>query len=304
MLSIIRREHVVVCGAVVGLAIAIVGAMESARSGDDSVARVNGVPIPHGSLDLAVVRFGATSREERAAALRFLVDEELLIQRAEKVGLIEHDRTIKKAMIRAVIDRVNDTARKLGRDSNEFAVFWEQQGRRFLRDSSEEQARELAEREFRIRFPDTVLRNLLANLRTRADIDVPDAAGAHREIAVRVNGVDIPVDLVGRFLDALMEPRRERPSQRDLKYALDRVVDEELLFQYALETGVHRSERDVRTVISKIMLDTIAMESVARPATGAAVVPVEAQVARLRANARIEWPDWMADLRPDEDSPT
>ena len=103
-----------VAGALVGLSLALWGAVGGRlpRFASDVLVRVSGVPIRRSDVDAALARLGrdaAADPAARSAALEGLVDEALLAQRAQETGLTESDGTVRKAMIRAVID--TETAR-------------------------------------------------------------------------------------------------------------------------------------------------------------------------------------------------
>ena len=94
-----------------GLLLALAGAVVPTRSTatalpSDVVARVNGANVSADVLAYALARLdGATAEpERRAKALTFLIDEDLLVQRAVEMGLVASDRTVRKAIVMAMID--------------------------------------------------------------------------------------------------------------------------------------------------------------------------------------------------------
>ncbi len=101
-------KHGLLQGAVAGcgLALALAGAVtvrgSDAAVGGDVVARVNGVPIPRSAVERARERVGPGASDDVLAAQ--LVDEELLMQRAVEIGLVDVDRDVRKALVRAAID--------------------------------------------------------------------------------------------------------------------------------------------------------------------------------------------------------
>ena len=122
------RAHLLGLGAALGLGLAAAGAfaVPSAGLSDHVVARVNGTGISHRQLDLAVKRTRvnrfdaegrrvsslaptaepqATTQAQRRQALELLIDQELLIQRGVSLGLVASDRTVRKALAMAMIDR-------------------------------------------------------------------------------------------------------------------------------------------------------------------------------------------------------
>jgi len=77
----------------------------------DTVAFVNRRPISQEAFRTAAGRLagesvGALQGPERDALLDFLIDEELLVQRAVELGLVRSDRSIRSALVMAVIDHV------------------------------------------------------------------------------------------------------------------------------------------------------------------------------------------------------
>jgi len=91
-----------------GLSLALTGALAprapaSVRA-SEAVAFVNDVPIPRATLAAALARSGATAETARRALIANLVNEELLVQRAVEIGLLDSDRNVRKALGRAAID--------------------------------------------------------------------------------------------------------------------------------------------------------------------------------------------------------
>lgn len=105
-------RRLLAAGAIAGLALAFSGALDGAgpllllfRPG--VLARVEGTPIRESDLEAALERLGAGASLApalRAETLERLVDEELLVQRAEALGLFESDREVRKRLVRAAID--------------------------------------------------------------------------------------------------------------------------------------------------------------------------------------------------------
>jgi parvulin-like peptidyl-prolyl isomerase len=100
--------------AAAGLAVALAGALSPRVRLDrgDAAAVVNDVAIPRAALERAAARLGVSPDDAAArdAVLARLVDEELLVQRAGEIGLVDSDREIRKALVRAAIDRTVDAA--------------------------------------------------------------------------------------------------------------------------------------------------------------------------------------------------
>ena len=99
--------------AVMGLMLALAGARLEPAAGvsGDTLVRVNDRPITHTQLNLAAQRLAASGARqltgaERESLIRLLIDEELLLQRAESLGVLQADPGVRKAIVRATIDGV------------------------------------------------------------------------------------------------------------------------------------------------------------------------------------------------------
>jgi parvulin-like peptidyl-prolyl isomerase len=98
---------------------------------DGVAAIVNGERILDAQVEEALQRrAGVASNEPRAAdserMLQQLVDEELLLQRAAEVGLLESDRNVTKALARAAMDAAVDEARGDPPSEEEVRAFFEE----------------------------------------------------------------------------------------------------------------------------------------------------------------------------------
>lgn len=112
---------VLAVGAALGLLLSLAGAVVPARPSSVSLptgaaARVNDVIITTEELARARERLGgiAIDAKQRDKALAFLIDEELLVQRGIQMGLVESDRTVRKAIVMAMIDGI--VAERLARE--------------------------------------------------------------------------------------------------------------------------------------------------------------------------------------------
>lgn len=99
--------------ALLGLVLALAGArVPVAEDGAGEVlAWVNERPVSRPELDRAARRLAAADSadlvaEQRGALIQFLVDEELLLQRAESLGVLQADPGVRKAIVRASINEV------------------------------------------------------------------------------------------------------------------------------------------------------------------------------------------------------
>jgi parvulin-like peptidyl-prolyl isomerase len=127
-------------GALFGLATALAGTLRAGRFDDrwrpGDLVRVDGVAIREQALGAVLTRTGAEPEaaavaDDRAAVLERLVDEELLVGRATTIGLLQSDRTIRKALVRAVIEGVvrAEEARPVGED--ELLAYYDAHPQRF-----------------------------------------------------------------------------------------------------------------------------------------------------------------------------
>lgn len=96
-----------------GLVLALAGARlePAAVVSGDALVWVNERPITNAQLDRAAQRLGADGARqltaaERESLVRLLIDEELVLQRAESLGVLQVDPAVRKAIVRATIDAV------------------------------------------------------------------------------------------------------------------------------------------------------------------------------------------------------
>ena len=102
------KSTALVWGAAIGFSLMLIDAfaLNSRFHSEPLVATMRGGAVTQAQFDEALARVGhPVDVEARQRVLDFLIDEELLVLRAKSVGLIESDRTIRKALSRAVIDR-------------------------------------------------------------------------------------------------------------------------------------------------------------------------------------------------------
>jgi parvulin-like peptidyl-prolyl isomerase len=99
--------------ALAGLVLALTGARLKAHADatDDALVWVNDRPITSAQLTRIQQRLAAgDSRQitevERNSLIRLLIDEELLLQRAESLGVVQVDPGVRKAIVRAAIDGI------------------------------------------------------------------------------------------------------------------------------------------------------------------------------------------------------
>jgi hypothetical protein len=108
--------------AAVGLVLALVGArIEQPHDGTgETLAWVNERPVTRDQLGHAQRRLnrggGSLGEAELRSVINMLIDEELLLQRAETLGVVDTDPGVRKAIVQASIDRIVDefSARPVG----------------------------------------------------------------------------------------------------------------------------------------------------------------------------------------------
>jgi len=110
------NQRLLAIGAFVGLAVALsssvgFGRADHVRVPEDAVAMVNGKPLRR----TTVARAGARVAADRKSAaegistdtiVKRLVEEELLVQRALAVGLVDADATVRSSLVRAMLDSI------------------------------------------------------------------------------------------------------------------------------------------------------------------------------------------------------
>jgi hypothetical protein len=99
-------------------------------------ALVNGAAIEGSAYAYALDRARAiTGREpgaaERAAILDRLIEEELLVQRAIELGVLQSDREVRKTVARAMLERVVESAGRYRAGSREVARYYAAHAARF-----------------------------------------------------------------------------------------------------------------------------------------------------------------------------
>jgi len=107
-------------GAALGLGFAMwsaLGVGDALTKYGDAIAIVDGVPIPRSVFDSAIEGLASAKRNplteaETREALERIVDEELLLRRALKLGLAESDPASRKALVNAMLQfSIADTAK-------------------------------------------------------------------------------------------------------------------------------------------------------------------------------------------------
>src|SRR5512134_2842951 len=111
-----RARWLLAAGTAAGIVLAALGLVRGATlpgSGlaPGEVARVNDVPIRAEDLERLVAALEADKRSpledaDRARILERLVEEELLVQRAVEIGLVQSEPGVGKALVQALIDAI------------------------------------------------------------------------------------------------------------------------------------------------------------------------------------------------------
>ncbi len=292
--------------AMLGLTLALTGAIKETRWTGSALVYINGVAIEQDAFDFAMERLLIAKEQQALVAINFLIDEELLIQSAQKKGIIRTDNSIRKAIVNATIDQVKASVRTLTFNSKEFEQFWKQRKAFFLaKFESTTKARNIAWSEFKIRFPDIRLRQLLDRLRQQAEVKInprvfadfkapPDNIHELDSLlapttAALVNGYIIEAQLLARALDAQLENSNFPATTKNLNFSLDRIIEEELLYQYGLKSGLIKTSRAVRTLINKTMLEIITTSSIAQKGEQEATIAIGKELKKLRLSANIVW---------------
>lgn len=90
-------------------------------------------------------------------------------------------------------------------------------------------------------------------------------ASAGMAAAAHVNGHAIPAEDVQLALDAIAADSRNPLAEDAYEHALSRLVDEELLFQRAIELDLPREASNLRRTIVLTMIDSIVQQARAEP---------------------------------------
>lgn len=125
-------DYLLIAAATLGLAAAMwsaLGVSETVAKYGDAVAVVDGVPIPRSVYETAISGLASAKRnpltdEERREALDRIIDEELLLRRAIKLGLPESDPPSRKALVNAMLQLSVADAAKLEPTDAELAKFY------------------------------------------------------------------------------------------------------------------------------------------------------------------------------------
>ncbi|NOT42744.1 MAG: peptidyl-prolyl cis-trans isomerase [Alphaproteobacteria bacterium] len=125
-------DYLLPSAAALGLGAAMwsaLGVSDTVAKYDDAIAVVDGVPIARSVYESAVAGLASAKRnpltdEERREALERIVDEELLLRRAMKLGLPESDPPSRKALVNAMLQLSVADAAKLEPTDEELRTFY------------------------------------------------------------------------------------------------------------------------------------------------------------------------------------
>lgn len=127
-------KNLLIAGALLGLSLALGAALLETRpaifaSSDGISARVNDATISAQEFDRAVEALAGDKRNaitnaDRMGVLERLIEEELLVQRGVEIGLVDSDRSVRKAIVNAMVGYV--LANRSGHDptDDEVAEFY------------------------------------------------------------------------------------------------------------------------------------------------------------------------------------
>jgi parvulin-like peptidyl-prolyl isomerase len=125
-------DYLLIAAAALGLGAAMwsaLGVSQTVSKYDDAIAVVDGVAIPRSVYETAIEGLASAKRnpltdEERREALDRIIDEELLLRRAIKLGLPESDPPSRKALVNAMLQLSVADAAKLEPTDAELAKFY------------------------------------------------------------------------------------------------------------------------------------------------------------------------------------
>jgi hypothetical protein len=86
-------------------------------------------------------------------------------------------------------------------------------------------------------------------------------------VAALVDGRPIRAEEAARAVQMLAGDRRDPLSLEDRQRVLERLIDEELLVEFALARGLLASERSVRDAVTLAMVESVVAEGASRAAT-------------------------------------
>ncbi len=137
-----RSLYLLGAGALMGIGLAFYGLVsdEMARRdalGDQVAAKVNDRLISQEAYQTHVGRLAADKRnamtaDDRAHVLERLIEEELLIQRGVEIGLVERERSVRAAIVQAMISAIIADTLTMDVPETDLAAFYKENGRYFV----------------------------------------------------------------------------------------------------------------------------------------------------------------------------
>jgi parvulin-like peptidyl-prolyl isomerase len=123
-------------GALIGLGVAFFEAVFVRSLPEASIASVNGAAISknefnHTLLVLSQGRAGPLTQTERKQVLESMIDNELLLQRANQLGLAQSHPELRRALIRAMITFILDNADRAEPSEATLRTFYQEHRARF-----------------------------------------------------------------------------------------------------------------------------------------------------------------------------
>jgi parvulin-like peptidyl-prolyl isomerase len=80
-------------------------------------------------------------------------------------------------------------------------------------------------------------------------------------VVARVNGQPLASDVYERAVNALAQDRKSELTEADRRFVLDRLIDEELLLQRALELGLARDDPRTRNFLTSALISSVVANS-------------------------------------------
>ena len=115
--------------AVAGLVLVLVGSKSEVnwhQNPADTLVLVNQQPITQATLNTALVTLGLPKNSStQHSILQRLVDDELILQRAEDLGILQADPGIRKLLARSAIENITNDTKNLPVDKSALRVFYE-----------------------------------------------------------------------------------------------------------------------------------------------------------------------------------
>ena len=115
--------------AVAGLVLVLVGSKSEVNwhlNPSDTLVLVNQQPITQATLNTALVTLGLPKNPStQHSILQRLVDDELILQRAEDLGILQADPGIRKLLARSAIENITNDTKNLPVDKSALRAFYE-----------------------------------------------------------------------------------------------------------------------------------------------------------------------------------